>query len=109
VDKIEELARVHPDRHDLLIRVMAVGGDYWPLPWYLRAFRHVGWYRDIPSEPAAPIIVASAGLAKTVEARLGNPWSLVGYFGLRPGKNLALIVQTDLWQTYLKTKTSASP
>ncbi|MBM4087295.1 MAG: TIGR03663 family protein, partial [Planctomycetes bacterium] len=34
VERVEALARIHPDGHDMLIKVIAPDSDYWPLPWY---------------------------------------------------------------------------
>ena len=29
-----------------LVKIIAPDSDYWPLPWYLRRFKHVGWYKS---------------------------------------------------------------
>ena len=51
------------------VKVMAPGGDYWPLPWQLRRFHHVGWYDRVPPDPYAPLILCAAKLG----ARLDDP------------------------------------
>ena len=60
VDKIEALARVSPDGHDLVVKVMSDHDSYWPLPWYLRRFTRVGYWNNIPPDPLAPIMIVSS-------------------------------------------------
>lgn len=48
VDKVDAVARASPDGRGVLISVIAPGDDYWPLPWYLRAFGHVGYFDRVP-------------------------------------------------------------
>ena len=36
VCRVEALAQEHPQGRNMLVKVMAPDGDYWPLPWYLR-------------------------------------------------------------------------
>jgi len=44
-DSIESLAR-HPKRDAMLIQVLSVE-NIWPLPWYLRKYPHVEWWRRL--------------------------------------------------------------
>ena len=61
VERIEQAAGASEDGKDTLIQIIAAGDDYWPLPWYLRHLRSVG-YRDKMDASIcdAPIIVANA-------------------------------------------------
>jgi uncharacterized protein (TIGR03663 family) len=45
-DSIEKLARNHPQGNDMLIQVIGAE-NLWPLPWYLRTFPHVQWWRRL--------------------------------------------------------------
>jgi len=54
VSKVEALAAVYPQPGQIVIEVMAPDEDYWPLPWYLRRFQHVGWWDQVAQEPFAP-------------------------------------------------------
>ncbi len=43
------------------IQVVAAGSDYWPLPWYLRAYPNVGYWAEVnPAVCTAPIILSAA-------------------------------------------------
>jgi hypothetical protein len=60
VDRIKEIATIHPDGKNMVIEVICPGDDYWPLPWYLRSFPNTGWWNKVNfSQPAALVIVAS--------------------------------------------------
>jgi predicted membrane-bound mannosyltransferase len=45
-DSIENLARSHPQGNDMLIQVIGAE-NLWPLPWYLRSYPHVEWWRRL--------------------------------------------------------------
>jgi hypothetical protein len=37
--------------------------NLWPLPWYLRGYPNVRWWRAVPAEgPPAPILLASPAM-----------------------------------------------
>jgi hypothetical protein len=86
----------------LLIKVMAPEDDYWPLPWYLRAFPNVGWWNNLPPDPFAPIMVVSsrfhAGLDET------KTHQMVGIFQLRPQEFFELYVEVGLWRAWLASR-----
>lgn len=84
----------------MLIKVVAENGDYWPLPWYLREFDHVGWWPEVPNEPLAPVVIASAKLNLHLEAQ--GTHVMAGYFQLRPQVFLELYVERGLWEKHLK-------
>jgi predicted membrane-bound mannosyltransferase len=83
-----------------LIKVITAGGDCWPLPWYLRGFDHAGWWQDVPADPLAPMVIASAKLNLRLDAQ--GTHVMVGYFELRPQVFLELYVERGLWEQYLK-------
>ncbi len=57
---LEKIAGNAPQGHDLYIQVICPNDDYWPLPWYLRKFRKVGWWNHVDmQEPSAPVILSS--------------------------------------------------
>ena len=59
--RLREVAAADPAKENLTIQV-ASRDNVWPLPWYLRRFPHVEWWRVIPSEmnPAGVILVSPA-------------------------------------------------
>jgi uncharacterized protein (TIGR03663 family) len=101
VERVKGLGRVHPDGRDMLIQVMARGGDYWPLPWYLREFRRTGWWAQVPANPVAPVVIASPGFEAELSERLGATHQMAGYYGLRPAVFLMLFVERETWRAYL--------
>ena len=51
VRRVEALAREHPQGSNMVVKVMAPDSDYWPLPWYLRNLKQVGWWDQVPPTP----------------------------------------------------------
>jgi predicted membrane-bound mannosyltransferase len=101
VDRVRAIARVHPEGHDMLVQVMARGGDYWPLPWYFRELGRTGWWAQVPANPVAPVVIASPGFEAQLTERLGGTHQMAGYYGLRPGVFLLLMVERETWRAYL--------
>jgi uncharacterized protein (TIGR03663 family) len=64
--------------------VRVISEEYWPLPWYLRGMDNVGYWNSPPGQCDGAMVVASAGLAEAVRARLHGPYDQA-YLGLRPG------------------------
>ena len=50
--RIRELAALHPDAARMQVSVIASPYEQWPLPWYLRAMPHVGYWAA-PGDPVA--------------------------------------------------------
>lgn len=109
-ERVKELAKVHPDGHAMQIQFICPGGDYWPLPWYLRSFTKVLWWNDIDKNVMpAPVIIASP----SVEPELIRYFDLPPpgkkdlyiplfdtYIELRPQVELRGYVTKDLWDSY---------
>ena len=109
VDRVKEYAGVHGlgQSDGMPIQVAAPGKDYWPLPWYLRAY-HVGWYTDIPDE-VGPLILISDKLEEALTRRLTveTPrenrrmylylFDAPYYLWFRPGVKMLGFVRKDLW------------
>jgi uncharacterized protein (TIGR03663 family) len=70
VDKVKAYVGVHGlgQSDEVPIQVAVPGKDYWPLPWYLRAY-HVGYSTEIPEE-VGPLILISDTLERTLAKRL---------------------------------------
>jgi predicted membrane-bound mannosyltransferase len=99
VEKINGLAEVSQAKHHLRINVIASGGDFWPLPWFLRSFDQVGWWEKLPEDPFAPVMIVSADLKPGLAERESHPMREV--FELRPGAFLKLYVESQLWRDYV--------
>jgi hypothetical protein len=98
---VEALARVSPEGHNTIVKVIAPDGDYWPLPWYLRRFKNVGWYENLPADPFAPIVIVAAELDARLDEKSDKKWIMVGLTELRPRKFFELYVEAELWKKYV--------
>jgi uncharacterized protein (TIGR03663 family) len=110
VKTVDGLAAASPERDAMLIMVVAPPEETWPLPWYLRRFKRVGYWTDAAQAGdlrAAPVVIASA--SNTDEAgRALSPGYQSSFFGLRPEVILSLYVRQDLWDAYLRSARSSS-
>ena len=97
--RVEALAKVHPQGRQMLVKVMAPNSDYWPLPWYLRNLKQIGWWDQVPADPFAPVMIVAANLHAGLDEKKSHV--MVGYFQLRPQVFLELYVDLKLWQAWL--------
>ena len=81
--------------------VTVVSPDYWPLPWYFRNYKRVGYFsRMAPS--TEPVIIGSIAQEEELRTNFGDRYQQVrsgadnGSFALRPGVDLLLYVRRDL-------------
>lgn len=103
VQRTEGLAGVAPGGYETGVKLIAPDSDYWPLPWYLRRFKHVGWYEKLPDDPFAPIVVVSSKLDARLDEKSGRKWIMVGMSELRPGIFYESYVELELWKKYVET------
>lgn len=103
VQKTEGIAAVAPAGYNTVVKVIAPGGDYWPLPWYLRRFKNLGWYDQLPADPFAPIMVVASKLDARLDEKSDKRWIMVGLFEMRPGIFFELYVELELWKKYVMT------
>jgi len=103
VQRTEGIARVAPAGNETIVKIIAPESDYWPLPWYLRRFKHLGWYDKLPDDPFAPIVVVSSKLDARLDEKSGRKWIMAGLTELRPGKYFELYVELELWKKYVET------
>jgi len=90
-----------PDR--LVVQVFATDPYYWPLPWYLRAAPHVGYWMDLGAPLQGQIILASSELHKELEPQLEAKYESAGNYGLRLPVVYELWVEKGLWERFLET------
>jgi uncharacterized protein (TIGR03663 family) len=104
VEKVQTLARLHPDGHQMLIKIMVPDRDYWPLPWYLRQFQRTGWWDTLPPDPLAPVMIVGAGLEGGLGDKMDESHIMVGIYSLRPRIFLNLYVAEPLWKRFMAEK-----
>ena len=91
----------------LVIEVMAPGGDYWPLPWYLRQLdgRFIGWRATVPTNICAEIVIASPKFASAKTGpsleQLHDTHVMTQFYGYRPTLFFQLYVEKHLWDFFL--------
>jgi uncharacterized protein (TIGR03663 family) len=85
------------------IGIALVSPDYWPLPWYFRDYKRVGYYQHIVPT-TEPVIIGSMAQEEELKATYGDRYQLVnsgvddGAYPLRPGVDLLLYVRKDVAQ-----------
>ena len=104
IARIEGLARVHPQGHNMVVQVMAKSGDYWPLPWYLRRFKQAGFWDHLPTgAEQAPVMVVSMEFEANYDSLPQKTHLMAGMFQMRPATVFELYVETALWKAYVPT------
>jgi len=101
--RIEDLSNVSSEDKDLLIKIVTSGSDCWPLPWYLRRFRQVGYWSAPLYDCDAPVVVVSGDLQEEVEKRLRDDYQ-TEYYGLRPEVLIGVYIRRDLWDAFMATR-----
>ncbi len=83
--------------------IALVSPDYWPLPWYFRDYKRVGYYQQVvPTNE--PVIIGSKAQEEQLKATYGDRYQLInsgvddGAYALRPGVDLLLYVRKDVAQ-----------
>jgi len=113
-DRLEGLAAADPQGKQMRIQVLS-RENVWPLPWYLRSFSHVEWWRGIDEQMRpASVIIASPDMEAVLAHKLyevpppGERPLYVSMFRraieLRPGVELTGYVKQNVWDAYLRTK-----
>jgi uncharacterized protein (TIGR03663 family) len=112
--RFEKISKSLPTGRETPIWVVCPGGDYWPMPWYLRGFKNTGWCSDVNEVRwPASIMIVSAGLENELIERLYT-LSPAGaknlyvplfdtYTELRPGIELKGLITKDLLDEYQKS------
>lgn len=108
VEQVKAIARVSPDGNKTPIQVMAPGGDYWPLPWYLREFKRVGFWNQLaPTNQYTPLMIVGRQFQADLDEKTDKAWLMPGLFELRTGVFFELYAQFDLWKKYVEAKNKA--
>lgn len=102
VARVQAIGHVAPDGFSTVVKVISPE-SYWPLPWSLREFKHVGWYDELPADPYAPIVLTSAKLGAALDDKSDKRWIMTGYYELRPNVFLELYVERGLWEKFVAT------
>lgn len=93
VKEIERLAKKAGTNEQTGITITSP--DYWPLPWYLRDYKRVGYFGQM-SATSEPLIIGKEDQSARLQATLGESYRKVGSYALRPGVILVLYARNDL-------------
>ncbi len=100
LDEIDRIAKRLKTGDDTGIAL--VSPDYWPLPWYFRNYKRVGYYPQIVPT-TEPVIIGSMAQSEQLKSNYGDRYQLVssglnedGSYALRPGVDLLLYVRKDV-------------
>ena len=80
------------------LSVSVVSPDYWPLPWYTRDYKGVGYHGGMTTISNQHIVIAKDEQRYQLDELIGSRYTLIGEYPLRPGVNLLLYVRSDLMQ-----------
>jgi len=93
-----------------VIEVCANPYDTWPLPWYFRKFRNVGYWTqaaDVPAGLRPAIIITSMDQEPAVAAKLGADWQ-TEFYGVRPMVLLNIRIQKEFWDKFIESRKTRS-
>jgi uncharacterized protein (TIGR03663 family) len=93
VDKIKAIGQQTGLKEELDIAVLSP--DYWPLPWYLRDYKRVGYYGQ-PSPTNSSLVIINISQEPELMPTLEGRYIKIDTYPLRPGVVLALYARTDL-------------
>ena len=99
-DRVADIAAIHPRGGQLHINIFRPDADYWPLPWYFRAYPNVGYWTGLPEDCDADIILTSPETAGAVRERLKAEYHFENH-GLRPGVLMPAFIRKDLWDAFM--------
>ncbi len=102
VRRIEAIASVTGTGTATVVKVITPE-SCWPLPWYLRGFKNLGWWETLPDDPFAPIILVSAKLGAALDEKSNRAYLMTGFYEMRPGVFLELYVERGLWEKFTAT------
>ncbi len=100
LDEIDSIGQKNGTGTDTGVAI--VSADYWPLPWYFRNWKKVGYYANIvPTNE--PVVIGSMAEEEQLRTnysdrydRLNSGLNQDGSYPLRPGVDLLLYVRRDV-------------
>lgn len=94
INEVERIAARAGTKFETPINVAAP--EYWPMPWYLRDYKRVGYQGRVIQTITDAVIIASTTQSTEVQAAHGARYQLVGTYPMRPGVTLTLYARRDL-------------
>jgi hypothetical protein len=81
-----------------------IGSDYWPLPWYLRDFGKIGYWREVPDGLSnMPVVFAMPEVEPAVMRALADSHTQLPR-GLRAGVPVVMFLRNDIRELWNQQK-----
>lgn len=106
VHRVEQLQAHHPEGRNMLIKVITGPYETWPLPWYLRKFKQVGYWQDSAAAGKldnVPVIISSGENTAALPEQIVDNY-ISEFYGLRPEILLTINIHPQLWEAFLSQK-----
>ena len=94
INEVERIAARAGTNFDTHINVAAP--EYWPMPWYFRNYKNVGYQGRVIQTTTDAVIISSDKQQAEIQATHGARYQLVGTYPMRPGVTLMLHARRDL-------------
>jgi uncharacterized protein (TIGR03663 family) len=119
VERLEGLARAHPSGSSMPLQVIS-RENLWPLPWYLRGLRRVGWWNGVADDAEkAPVILITPEMEAALVRKLydlpppGERELYMSIFEepveLRPQVELRGFAAKSLWDEFRRRESDHAP
>jgi uncharacterized protein (TIGR03663 family) len=96
INEIERIAERAGDKRNASLNVAVENQEYWPLPWYVRDYKRIGYVGRVTQTSDDMVLVKDKQVPE-LEATLGARYRRVGdAYELRPGVKLVLYARSDL-------------
>ncbi|HLL75015.1 MAG TPA: glycosyltransferase family 39 protein [Pyrinomonadaceae bacterium] len=96
IAQIGRIAERTGDKQNASLNVAVENQEYWPLPWYMRDFKRVGYIGRVAQTTDDMVLVKDKQVPE-LEAALGARYRRVGdTYELRPGVKLVLFARSEL-------------
>ena len=92
---LEDLNAVQP-----IEPIAVIGSGYWPLPWYLKNFKEIGYWSKVNDDMIRLPVVMSMDAETQACADLLNPTHTQLPRSLRENVSITLFLRNDLWQNW---------
>ena len=99
VADIEKAAKAKAGQgmYEVPIAIVSPPSDYWPLPFYLRKYKAVGYWSNVAEIPTAfkpDLLIISASMGDQASRIMGKE-TQSNFFGIRPGTLLLLVERKE--------------
>lgn len=97
---LQQLAAIAPSK--TVEPIAVIGSGYWPLPWYLRSFKTIGYWQEPPANLAQfPLVFCVPEATAAVMSQLAATHTPRPR-GLRANVALTLFIRNDIWDAWMK-------